>query len=145
MACIENTGYNGKMSCLGQKITLILVFISLSACSLISEDLTQAKKLVSEKKYKEAIQLLDTYKSGTSKKYNAVVNIEYGISKLKNLEAPKSERYPEAKANFERALSLDPKNTEARTFYIMMVKLINQHKLDVKAPEPELAEENTEA
>lgn len=125
-----------------------LLLIILSACSLISEDLSQAKKLVSEKKYKEAIQLLDTYKSGSSKKYNALVNIEYGVSKLKNLEAPKSERYPDAKAHFERALSLDPKNSTARTYYVMMVKLINQHKLDVKpAPqeEPEEEVENTEA
>jgi hypothetical protein len=120
----------------------------LASCSLIGEDLTQAQKLVSEKKYSEAIKLLDSYKSGSAKKYNSKVNVEYAVDILKNLDNPKSERYLRAKEILERALSLDPQNSKARTFYVMMVKQINQLKLDRVAPvktTPEEVKENEDA
>lgn len=96
----------------------------LTACSLFSEDLTQAKRLVADRKYEEAIQLLDSYKSNDSKKYNSQVRVEYGIKILQNLSNPKEERYKAAKTIFEQAANLDKKNTKAKTFYLMMVKLI---------------------
>ena len=126
-----------------QKIIFCFCLL-LSSCSLFGDDLTQAKKLVSEKKYKEAIKLLDSYKSSSAKKYNSQVNVLYAISILKNLDNPKSERYTPAKEILERALSLDPQNSKARTFYVMMVKQINLLKLDRIKPQEE-TEESTEA
>jgi len=115
----------------------------LSSCSLFGDDLTQAKKLVSEKKYAEAIKILDGFKSISAKKYNSEVNVLYAVEILKNLNKPKSERYIPAKEILERALSLDPQNSKARTFYVMMVKQINSLKLDkIKPPqEPEETKE----
>jgi hypothetical protein len=111
--------------------------ILLSSCSLFGDDLTQAKKLVSEKNYVEAIKILDGYKSISAKKYNSEVNVIYAIEILKNLNKPKSERYIPAKEVLEKALSLDPQNSKARTFYVMIVKQINSLKLDkIKPLEP---------
>jgi len=111
--------------------------ILLSSCSLFGEDLTQAKKLVSEKKFSEAIKILDGFKSNSAKKYNSEVNVLYAVEILKNLNKTKSERYIPAKEILERAVSLDPQNSKARTFYVMIVKQINLLKLDkIKPIEP---------
>ena len=98
----------------------------LSSCSIFTEDLTEAKRLTAEKKYQEAIALLDNFKSGNSKKYNAQVRVEYGVEILKDLDTTRSERYQLAKTLFEEAVRLDPKNTKARTFYLTLLKTTNQ-------------------
>ncbi len=107
-------------------LVIILLSFSLGSCSIFTEDLTEAKRLTAEKKYQEAIAILDNFKSGNSKKYNAQVRVEYGVEILKDLDSTKSERYQLAKTLFEEAVRLDPKNTKARTFYLTLLKTTNQ-------------------
>lgn len=94
---------------------------------MISEDLSQAKNYVEQKNYSEAISLLNTYKSTSSKNYNAEVHLMVAEDILKDLDKPKIERYEEAKVYYEEAVKLDPKNTKARTFYLMLLKLLKQN------------------
>lgn len=113
------------------KLYIILCLsVLLSSCSIFTEDLTEAKRLASEKKYQEAIALLDSYKSANSKKYNAQVRVEYGVEILKDLDTTKSERYQLAKTLFEEAVRLDPKNTKARTFYLTLLKTSHNEDLE---------------
>jgi tetratricopeptide (TPR) repeat protein len=101
----------------------------LCSCSIFTEDLTEAKRLGAEKKYAEAIALLDHFKSGNSKKYNAQLRVEYGVDVLRNLDESKSERHQLAKTLFEEAVRLDPKNTKARTFYLTLLKTTHNEDL----------------
>jgi len=115
----------GKNKDIKKVLTLALVFI-LSSCAIVSEDLSQAKQYVDQKNYSEAIALLNTYKSSNSKKYNAEVHLEVAENILKDLDRPKTERYEEAKTYYEEAVRLDPKNSKARSFYLMILKLLKQ-------------------
>lgn len=102
---------------------LFLAFF-LSSCSIINEDLTDAKALVSAKHYSEAIELLDTYKSFYSKRYNSKVHVEYGMTILSDLDIDQQERYKASKEIFEKALKLDAKNQRARVYYLTVLKSI---------------------
>lgn len=93
---------------------------------MVSEDLSQAKNYVEQRNYSEAISLLNTYKSKNSQKYNAEVHLIVAESILKDLDKPKLERYEEAKTYYEEAVRLDPKNKKARSFYLMILKLLKQ-------------------
>lgn len=116
------------------RVFYILILSSvLVSCSLFSEDLTQAKRLVAEKKYEDAIQLLDSYKSNDSKKYNSQVRVEYGVKILEDQSIPKEERYKAAKMVFEQAANLDKKNAKAKTFYLMMAKVMPKEEATVTA------------
>ncbi len=110
---------------------LLILFLSFSlgSCSIFTEDLTEAKRLASEKKYQEAMAILDNFKGANSKKYNAQVRVEYGVEILKDLDTTKSERYQLAKTLFEEAVRLDPKNTKARTFYLTLLKTTHNEDL----------------
>jgi hypothetical protein len=102
---------------------IALILLSLTACSLFSEDLTLAQDFASQGHYAEAISILDTHKSNASQKYNSTVRVEYGEKILKDLERDQQERYSEAKDLFETALKLDAKNTRARVLYLAVLKL----------------------
>lgn len=101
---------------------LLGLSVILSSCSIFTEDLTEAKKLGAEKKYAEAIAILDHFKSTNSKRYNSQLRVEYGVDVLRNLDESKSERHQLAKTLFEEAVKLDPKNSKARTFYLTLLK-----------------------
>jgi len=115
----------GKNKDLRKVLTIALIFL-LSSCAIVTEDLSQAKQYVEQKNYSEAIALLNTYKSSGSKKYNAEVHLESAENILKDLDKPKTERYEEAKVYYEEAVRLDPKNSKARSFYLMILKLLKQ-------------------
>lgn len=115
----------GKNKDIKKVLTLALIVI-LSSCAIVSEDLSQAKQYVEQNNYSEAILLLNSYKSTASKKYNAEVHLEVAEDILKDLDKPKLERYEEAKTYYEEAVRLDPKNTKARSFYLMILKLLKQ-------------------
>lgn len=102
---------------------IALILLSLTACSLFSEDLSLAQDFANQGHYTEAISILDTYKSNASQKYNSTVRVEYGEKILKDLERDQQERYSEAKDLFETALKLDAKNTRARVLYLAVLKL----------------------
>jgi tetratricopeptide (TPR) repeat protein len=106
-------------------ITLFLV-VFLGSCSVITEDLSQAKQYIEQRNYEEAIAALEKFDSKQSKQLNSQVHMHIGESILKNLDKPKLERYEEAKLYFEQAIKLDPKNSEARTIYLMLLKLLKQ-------------------
>ena len=113
---------------MGKKILISLITASfLSSCAVISEDLSQAQQYMEQKNYSEAIALLNTYESKASRKYNAEVHLAVAEDILKDLERPKQERYEEAKTYYEEAVRLDPKNSKARTFYLMILKLSKQN------------------
>lgn len=104
-------------------LSLALVLMALGSCALFSEDLSQAKSLAAQGQYSEAIALLDSFESGASRKYNSKIRVDYGESILKKLEVEQVARYQEAKAIFEEALKLDPKNKRARVLYLTTLKL----------------------
>ncbi len=103
-------------------VLIILLSALLGSCTVFTEDLTEARKLAVEKKYQEALAILDGFKSGNSKKYNSKLRVEYAVEILKDLNQSKSERHQLAKTLLEEAVRLDPKNTRARTFYLALLK-----------------------
>ena len=117
------TGLPRRLRLLAMTITILL---ALCSCSRLSEDLHPAQDLAAHGHYEEAISLLDSYKSRSSKKYNSQLRLEYGEQILKDLDSDQQARYREAKTLFERALELDPKNTRARVLYLTVLKLIKE-------------------
>lgn len=109
-----------------KNIITLFMTIFLSSCSMVTEDLSQAKQYVEQRNYQEAITALERYRSNSSKQLNAQVHMLIAESILKNLDKPKLERYEEAKVYYEKAIKLDPKNSEARTIYLMLLKLLKQ-------------------
>ena len=104
-------------------ILILLISFSLSSCALFHEDMTAINELVLEEEYSEAIIQLDEMTSSFAKKKNSEVHVEYAISILKNTSEDKRTRYITAQDILEKALQLDPKNKEAKTYYLMVLKL----------------------
>lgn len=109
-------------------LTASLVF--LSSCALLSEDLKEAQAYVAQSNYEEAIRLLDGFKSGYSKKYNSEIHMDYAIKTLKNLDESKNTRYLKAKSLLEKSVNLDSKNHKARTYYVMLLKLMRNDNIE---------------
>ncbi|MCE2929613.1 MAG: hypothetical protein LW817_08305 [Candidatus Caenarcaniphilales bacterium] len=106
-------------------LVVVLCFLMVS-CGIFFDDLSQAQKYVSQENYEEAIKLLDSYHAANSKKYNAEVHLIYADKVLQNFAESRFHRYHHAKELIERSLQLDPKNTKAKAFYLMISKLIKQ-------------------
>ena len=87
------------------------------------EDMSEVDALMAKGDYSTAIIRLSTMKSNYAKKVNSKAHVEHAISILKNIEMDKATRYASAKEILEKAASLDPKNKEAKTYYLMVVKL----------------------
>lgn len=104
-------------------LSLCILVLILNSCSLFREDMTHVNSLIQNSDYLSAIQELDSMESGFAKKLNSRVHVDYGIKVLKDLKVDKKERYQKAKDIFEKASALDPKNKEAKTYYLMVLKL----------------------
>ncbi len=107
-------------------ITSFFLLFSLSSCSLFHEDMTEVNALIENEDYASAIIKLGDMDSSYSKKLNSKVHVMYASSVLKNLKQDKDERYSVAKEILEKAASLDPKNKEAKLYYLMVLKLSNK-------------------
>ena len=105
------------------RIIALTLLVNLSSCALFHEDMTEVDAYISNSQYSEAIIKLSEMDSKFSKKKNSEVHVLYGVQILKNLKQDKKARYVSAKEIFEKAVNLDPKNTEARTYYLMMLNL----------------------
>lgn len=103
-----------------------LICLLLSSCSLFHEDMTKVNELISQKNYTEAIMALDEMESGHAKKLNAKVHVEYAELILSNIKEAKKQRYVSAKEILERAMQLDPKNKDAKTYYLMLLNLLKK-------------------
>lgn len=105
-------------------ITAFLTLFLVAACGVL-EDLGAAKNLVKEKRYEKAIELLNQYKGTRAKNYNSEVHEEYALYKLSDLKIDKQQRYKEAKELLDQAIKLNPKNLEAKNYYLMTTKTLN--------------------
>ena len=103
-------------------ICLIFIVFSLTSCASLFEDYSDAKILYEQGKYPEAINELKTFESSESKKLSARFHVDYAVSTLKNLETDRLVRYQEALKILRQAIKLDPRNKEARTYYLMVLK-----------------------
>jgi tetratricopeptide (TPR) repeat protein len=103
---------------------LILIFsLFLSSCSLFHEDLSAIEKLIKNEQYTEAITKLEDLKSGYAKELNSKAHVGYAISILKDLTKDKRTRYFTAKDILEKAVNLNPKNKDAKTYYLLVLNL----------------------
>jgi tetratricopeptide (TPR) repeat protein len=90
------------------------------AASLLAQDVTvKAKELVKEKKYDEAIKLLeDAYakkKTDAVKAELAETHVANGNAFMYNDALPPFQKYPNALRQFRAALKYDPENKKAKT------------------------------
>jgi tetratricopeptide (TPR) repeat protein len=108
---------------LKNRVFLLLSVFFLASCSLFHEDMTSVDQYLSQGQYSEAIIELDDMKSSFAKKKNAQVHLDYAVNILKNIKEDKRTRYFTAKDILEKAVLLDPKNKEAQTYYLMVLKL----------------------
>lgn len=104
-------------------ISVFTILILFSSCSLLHEDMTTVDAALEKEDYATAIMKLDDMDSGFSKKVNSKAHVQYAISILKNIEQDKRSRYIAAKDILEKAVKLDPKSKEAKTYYLMVLKL----------------------
>lgn len=93
--------------------------IAVSAACLLAEDVTvKAKALVKEKKYDEAVKLLEEgygkTKSGEIKQALADTHVAYGNSFMYNDALPPRQKYPAALKEFRKALEYDKDNKKAQ-------------------------------
>ena len=107
-----------------KKLTSVFtILLLLSSCTLMHEDMTNVESLIEKEDFTAAIMQLDDMKSSFAKKLNSKTHVDYAISLLRNIEQDKKTGYINAKDILEKALLLDPKNADAKTYYLMVLKL----------------------
>lgn len=104
----------------------ILSFVCLvfASCALFHEDMKVVDQALNKNDFSAAIIELDDMKSSYAKKLNSRVHVDFAVSILKDLTQAPNLRYLTAKDLLEKAVSLDPKNKDARVYYLMVLKLI---------------------
>ncbi len=105
-------------------ITAFLTLFIVTACGIF-EDLGEAKSLVKEKRYEKAIEVLNDFKTTRAKNYNSEVHQEFALYKLSDLKIDKHQRYREAKELLDQAIKLNPKNLEAKNYFLMTTKTLH--------------------
>lgn len=101
---------------------LSLVFLT-TACAQFDKQIVEAKKLIKDRNYSEAITLLESYEGSSGPKLLAEAYLKSGVEILKSKEMEKAERYRKAKSRFAEALKFDPNNETARDYYQMISKM----------------------
>lgn len=101
------------------RVLRLFSVIAVSGALLLADEVTtKAKSLVSEKKYDEAVKLLeDSYtktKSATTKQALADTHVAYGNSYMYNEALPPRQKYPSALKEFRKALEYDKDNKKAQ-------------------------------
>lgn len=104
-------------------ISVFTILVLFSSCSLFHEDMTAVEADLAKKDFSAAIMKLDDMDSAYSKKISSKAHVQYAVSILKNIEQDKRSRYITVKDILEKAVQLDPKNQEAKTYYLMVLKL----------------------
>lgn len=110
-----------------QRLLLVnILALFMTSCGLFHEDMTEVDEFARKQEYVNAIAILNGYTSSYSKKYNSQLHLAYAEQILKNLKRDKYDRYTTAKEFLEKSLKLDPKNKKAKTYYLMLIKLIKK-------------------
>lgn len=110
-----------------KNLLLSILLVSLTACSMVPGN-KEAKSLLEQKKYVEAIGVLEANNNIFNKKLLERSYIEYGVSLLKSVEKSKGKYYnPKvytlAREQFKKAMELNPKSEEAQGLYLLVGKL----------------------
>ena len=103
--------------------TLSFICIVCASCALFHEDMKIVNEALAKKDFSSAIIELDDMKSSYAKKLNSKVHVDFALTILKDLTQEANLRYLTAKDLLEKAVSLDPKNKDARVYYLMVLKL----------------------
>lgn len=100
------------------RVRAFLTAIALSASLLAEQATVTAKALMKDKKYDEAIKVLeDAYaksKSAENKAALADAHVAYGNSYMYNEALPPRQKYPSALKEFRKALEYDKDNKKAQ-------------------------------
>lgn len=104
-------------------ICVFTILFLLSSCSLLHEDMTKVNDAITREDYSAAIMQLNDMDSSFAKKLNSKTHVDYAISILRNIKQEKRARYITAKDILEKAVQLNPKNEDAKTYYLIMLKL----------------------
>ena len=101
------------------RVKRILTIFALGAVSLLSQDFTaKVKELVKEKKFDEAVKVLETVdgktKAGTANQPLADAHLLLGNAFMYEESLPPFRKYPSALREFRKVLSYDKENKKAK-------------------------------